>query len=196
MLCDPAALPSWAMSNLRRYIARAALSGLSYGFPDRMLPVLEGRLQGLQESATCICMAAQIPVPLSYTQMAKIMLLVFNFAFPLDTDPDDGIFSNIILPALVALIFHSLDLICSELEDPFGDEHCDLRIMTPFSDVEHEIYGILAELKDPTVNGFCWRGLPRDDVWLAPRGVVEYLGLASEMEASKELERQIRGWGT
>jgi len=52
------------------------------------------------------------------------------------------------------------------------------------------------EVQDPAVSEFGWRSVPTDDEWLAPRDVIEYLSLTSEMKASQELEHQIRGWDT
>jgi len=185
-------LPCWAIHHLRNCIAKACFGPSQYALPPRMIATLEKSLASMQQAATFIFMAGQIPVPLSYSQMGKLLLLLFNFTFPLEVHPDHGVFANIIMPLLMALMFHGIDCIASELDDPYGDDHCDVKLVTPLHQVEAELFFLLANFRDPTLQEFTWRDVPEDDQWLWPRRVTEYLCLASEMAAAGDLEGQAR----
>eukprot|EP00812_Abedinium_dasypus_P014933 NODE_8500_length_380_cov_189.458462.p2 GENE.NODE_8500_length_380_cov_189.458462~~NODE_8500_length_380_cov_189.458462.p2 ORF type:complete len:105 (-),score=20.58 NODE_8500_length_380_cov_189.458462:48-362(-) len=59
-------------------------------------------------------------------------------------------------------------------------------------DVEVEMMQLLGDLKDPAEEFFVFRQVPEDDEWLRPRGVDEYIVLASQLPVVKEMERTLR----
>jgi len=185
-------LPCWAIHHLRNCVAKACFGSSQYALPARMIATLEKCLGSMQQGATFIFMAGQIPVPLSYSQMGKLLLLLFNCTFPMDVHPEHGISANIVMPLLMALMFHGIDCIACELDDPYGDDHCDVKLLTPLHQVEAELFFLLANFRDPTFHEFTWRDVPEDDQWLRPRRVTEYLCLRSELAPAEDLEAHAR----
>merc|ERR1712137_892770 len=114
--------------------------------------------------------AAIIPVPLAYIQIARLLLVTFLLVFPFQISADEGLCVNIIFPGMIALVFKCMDQICTNMEDPHGDDASDLKLVTPLQDIEWELITQLEETADPVFDKFVWRYLPEGDEWLLPRG--------------------------
>jgi len=186
-------LPNWCINRLRSLVASQCISNQSkHGFIERLLNVFEGEMKTLQHCANKMFFTGSIHTPLAYVQMGRVLLLVFEAFFPMMIDPAEGLFANVFFPCVVALIFHGLDEICTDMEDPYGDDPGDIKLVTPLQDVEFELACLLEDNQDPALEKFAWRKVPAGDEWLAPRKVRKYLCLRSELVAAEALETSIR----
>merc|ERR1712137_718951 len=130
-----------------------------------------------------------------YMQMTKFLILLFQVLFPLEIPSHDGIFPNLFFPSILAVIFYGMDLMCLDMENPFGDDASDLKIVTPLCDVEVEIMQLLEDKHDQIRDCFVWYTVPAEDEWLRPRKVDKFLSLGSERSAMKHIERRLRSSG-
>lgn len=184
-------LANWALQQLRHRVARFTVR--QHGTVERVLNLITSDIAILQKHSTKIGQSAAIPVPLDYMQMTKFLIFLFQVLFPLEIPAKDGFFTNLFFPSILAVIFYGIDMMCTDMEDPFGDDSSDLKIVTPLLDVEVETLQLLEDKNDPIRSRFVWHPVPDDDEWLRPRMVTKFLSLQSERPAMELLEKQLRG---
>merc|ERR1712137_205545 len=183
-------LANWALQQLRHHVAHFAVA--PHGTVERVLNFVTADIAILQKHATKIGQTASFPVPLDYMQMTKFLIFMFQILFPLDIPATDGTFTNLFFPAMLAVIFYGIDMMCTDMEDPFGDDTSDLKIVTPLQDVEVETMQLLEDMSDNVRSRFVWHPVPGDDEWLLPRNVSKFLTLTSERPAMMKIERRLR----
>merc|ERR1712137_1073925 len=183
-------LANWALQQLRHRVARFTVR--QHGTVERVLNLITSDIAILQKHSTKIGQSAAIPVPLDYMQMTKFLIMLFRVLFPLQIPPEAGMFTNLFFPAVLAVIFYGMDLMCTDMEDPFGDDTSDVKIVTPLWDVEVETMRFFEDKADNVQDCFTWHVLPKTDEWLRPRKVTKFLCLESQRKAMERLERHLR----
>jgi ion channel-forming bestrophin family protein len=81
------------------------------------------------------------PIPFSYSVYVKILILSYTLLLPFGLVNDFGYFS-IPLVMFIFFVFMGLELMASEIEDPFGLDCNDL----PIADIAHHIKGNVFEI--------------------------------------------------
>eukprot|EP00811_Abedinium_folium_P001246 NODE_11139_length_1305_cov_5.281834.p1 GENE.NODE_11139_length_1305_cov_5.281834~~NODE_11139_length_1305_cov_5.281834.p1 ORF type:complete len:364 (+),score=98.30 NODE_11139_length_1305_cov_5.281834:163-1254(+) len=150
--------------------------------------------------AECIGFASKEPPKLPYTNLCKTLLCIFLFSLPLCIDFRLGFFANTILPVTISTILLGLDVIATELENPFGDDLNDLDVLDLVHSFECDVMTMLTLTGDAlAVDRLCWRKVPgfinetscRELRWLlvvkayaAPELVATYSDCDSRSDAS------------
>merc|ERR1712060_974964 len=119
---------------------------------------------------------------------ARLLTISYLMVIPFQLSCDLGLVVNVALPAVIATVLFAMDQLCTNLEDPFGDDPCDIKIIKPMFSLEVEMMVQLEETADPAFDYFEWRHVPADDEWMYPRGVPKYLCLGLERAAAEKME--------
>jgi len=183
-------LAVWALQQIRHRIAQFTVA--KHGTVERVLSFLGGDMRQMQRNHTKILMFAAIPVPIDYMQMTKLLIIFFQIFFPIGIPSHDGVFVNLFFPAILVFIFYGIDIMCSDMEDPFGDDPSDIKIEAPLWEVEVETMQLLQDRCSDVKHRFSWYPVPTDDEWLRPRKVERFLVLESERSAVQEMEKELR----
>merc|ERR1712137_353361 len=183
-------LPNWALQQLRHRIASFTVD--KHGPVERTLNVLSHDIGILQKHSTKITMHASVPVSLDYLQMTKFLLNIYFVLFPFHIPSSAGLFVNLFFPSILCIIFLGMDLMSTDMENPFGDDTSDLKIATPLHDVEIEVMRLLDDQLDSVKDRFTWHRVPKDDEWLRPRKVNKFLSLKSEEYEVQRMDTFLR----
>lgn len=183
-------IANWALQQLRLRIAHITVA--KHGPVERVLMTLNDDIGALQKHSTRMSQYATIPLPLDYMQMTKFLTILFQVLFPLEIPSRDGCFASIFFPIILSFIFCGMDVMCTDMEDPFGDDPSDLKVVTPLWDVEVETMQLLEDRSEDIQDCFAWHELPAEDDWLRPRYVARFLTLESERFAMEQIERRLR----
>jgi len=176
-----------------------------WGLHDRLLILSLGLITQMLHAYECTNQILNSPLPLPYQNLCKTLLCTFLFSLPLCIDFRLGFFANTILPLTISTIVLGLDVIATELANPFGDDCNDLDILELIHTFEREVVTMLALTGDKlAVDRLCWRRVPifvnqsscSELKWqlvvkayAAPEVVVAYSEGTSQSEASDlELE--------
>merc|ERR1712137_1473218 len=145
-------LANWALQQLRHRFA--AFSVDKHGPAERALNVLSHDVGILQKHSTKIIQHASVPVSLDYLQLTKYLINVFFVLFPFHIPFNAGLFTNVFFPTILCVIFLGMDLMSTDMENPFGDDTSDLKIATPLHDVEIEVMRFLEDQNDSVKDRF------------------------------------------
>lgn len=120
----------------------------------------ETLLGNISRSYESLDQLVTIPLPLPYLQHCKFLLFLFMVFYPLCVDIHHGLFSNVVVPSLIAMALLGFEMVADNFENPFGDDDSDLNFLETIHSLEVEIQSIfnLSE-RDATDVFQSWREL-------------------------------------
>merc|ERR1719161_599695 len=107
-----------------------------WGFPERVLNSILRTLQATMFDLEKLNNLITMPLPLSYHQHCRIMLLIFATCIPLTVDPAAGLVDNVIMPFLIFWALMGFEILAELIENPLSDEETDIDIMQMIHSVE------------------------------------------------------------
>lgn len=132
-----------------------------WGIKERFLAGLEGLLLAMQHSFEMTHQIITTPVPLPYANLCKTLLVIFLLSLPFFVESSLGWLPNIIIPSLISFSLLGIDVIATELENPFGDDANDLELLENINQLEREAMEMMRLAGDEEgCKHFCWRELP------------------------------------
>jgi len=140
------ALPVLLTHMLRHNIMRPC--GAKWGYPERVLNVLESHLQQALHTFEMLDRLITMPLVLGYLQHCKLLFLTFMLVYPLTIDSDVGFWANVISPCFIFFGLLGFEVLADEMENPLGDQDVDLNIMDMIHDLEvraHEVFSVAYE---------------------------------------------------
>lgn len=145
-----------------------------WGIKERLIPGLFDLLGSMQLAFESMDKIITTPLPFPYASLCKTLLVLCMLSFPLTIDQSLGIFGGVAAPLVVALALLSLDALANELENPFGDDHNDLDLVSRIHELECEAMEFLTLADDAQGRDrFVWRRLPAD---FLPVAVAQRIG--------------------
>jgi len=137
--------------------------GESHGWVERLVSIADIRVADLLRCYQRIHACITMPFPIGYSQICKLLLILFSGGCPFVIDTTLGLAANVYFPVLVALACFGLESTAVELEQPFGDSPNSLNMVDLVRQLEHECITLLnAHHLDHIVQKeFCLLPLPR-----------------------------------
>jgi len=125
------AIPVLLVQLLRGHVAKAARTahGPNWGYPERLVNVLENHLSGVCASFEHLERLITLPFPLAYLQHSKILFLIFALVYPLCIDIEFGLWANVISPCIIFFALLGFELLADEMENPLGNGYTDLSVL-------------------------------------------------------------------
>ncbi|CAE8641703.1 unnamed protein product [Polarella glacialis] len=128
------------------------------------------------------------PLPLPYANLCKLLLTLWMFSFPFVEDFSVGLFGGITIPIVIMGSLLAIDLISTELENPFGDDTNDLDLIEQIHILECEALEMLEYCGDfKARSAFIWRGLPDRMADTSCKPVTHQLALAKLAEGFQDV---------
>lgn len=124
---------------LMRGLLMHPLAEKSWGYPERYLNILEGHMGSAMTALEGLHNMVMIPSPLPYLQLCKLLLLLFILSYPLSIDLGNGIWSNIIIPTVLAMALLGFEIVADVLENPVGDDTADISLYELIHSFEVEV---------------------------------------------------------
>ena len=90
-----------------------------------------------------------IPLPFSMVQMARIFLFLYTFTMPfaiLSADLRLGHLQVLLLVFIVTYGFMGIEIVCMDLDDPFGSDATDLPVMAQANEVFEDAYLMIQDI--------------------------------------------------
>eukprot|EP00929_Paragymnodinium_shiwhaense_P105424 TRINITY_DN7043_c0_g1_i1.p1 TRINITY_DN7043_c0_g1~~TRINITY_DN7043_c0_g1_i1.p1 ORF type:complete len:553 (+),score=117.82 TRINITY_DN7043_c0_g1_i1:181-1839(+) len=128
------ALPPVLLQLLRMATIQPLNKG--WGYPERLLNVHESLFKEISKTFERIDTLVQMPLPIPYLQLCKILLLMFIMTYPLSMDLSDGIWGNVFIPCLLSMGLCGIELVADMLQNPFGDNTTDLNLLETIHSLE------------------------------------------------------------
>eukprot|EP01134_Creolimax_fragrantissima_P003478 CFRG3478T1 len=104
----------------------------------RVVQNIDSQLRRMSEDYQSILKAAFTPIPFSYAQLLKCMILLYTIIAPWSYAPDLGMMSPIV-GFIVAMIFFGAEDIAVEVEGPFGLDENDIDLVNRAKLVDVEL---------------------------------------------------------
>eukprot|EP00746_Dinoflagellata_sp_MGD_P003561 gnl/MRDRNA2_/MRDRNA2_106905_c0_seq1.p1 gnl/MRDRNA2_/MRDRNA2_106905_c0~~gnl/MRDRNA2_/MRDRNA2_106905_c0_seq1.p1 ORF type:complete len:549 (+),score=59.69 gnl/MRDRNA2_/MRDRNA2_106905_c0_seq1:94-1740(+) len=131
------AMPPLIIHLLRTELYRAI--NKPWGFPERTLNILEFSLRELHKSFECFDRLVRIPQPKPYTYLCYNLMTFFLLTYPLHIEMSGGTWANVVSPGIIGIALTGIMCVAGELENPIGDDPCDLNLLEMIHGLEVEI---------------------------------------------------------
>lgn len=151
------------MYRLREVLLRATRDPVEvqWGIKDRFIPTLSSMLSVAQDQFEMISQIITTPLPLPYASLCKTLLMIWMAMFPMVVNYQIGIFGGLATPILIVFALLGIDAVCTELENPFGEDANDLDLIRGISELEAEAAEFLELCGDHRARAqFVWRRVP------------------------------------
>lgn len=131
-----------AIASLPKIISNMLLDALGqplnqpWGYPERIMNNTLRTVQGLMWDFGKLNNLIEMPLPLSYYQHCRIMLLIYAVCIPLTVDPSSGLVDNVIMPFLIFWALMGFEVLAELIENPLSDEETDIDIMQMIHSIE------------------------------------------------------------
>lgn len=140
---EPCALPVLFLQLLRDLVIQPAMPGQKWGYPERVLNILETHMKDISNAFEQLDRLITIPLPLAYLQHCKILFLVFVFVYPLTINTTHGIWANVFSPGVLFVALFGFEVLADEMQNPIGDDNLDLNIMKMIAELEGRLCEII-----------------------------------------------------
>lgn len=150
-----------------------------WGWLERALNLADGRIALLMRAFEEMDQNVSTPLPLPYQHLCKMLMFTFMITFPLVmNNVEDGLITNMVVPAIIAFAMFGIEVISMEIEDPFGDDANDFDAMKIIAAIESSMYEVMLCRNEPSCDNFAWIQAPPDY-----QDCNKFLALASEQRA-------------
>lgn len=110
----------------------------SWGYVERMINFHEMILDRLMRRHEAISQLVSMPLPLPYLQHSKGLLVIFACSYPLTIDWKNGLWGNVVVPTFLVMALLGFEIVADMLENPVGDDACDLNYYEMIHNLEVE----------------------------------------------------------
>ncbi|CAE8612637.1 unnamed protein product [Polarella glacialis] len=156
----PVAINFFMRENLYRNM-NDPFNGQPWGIKDRFVGALASILGNILRSFEMAHLVVTTPVPLPYANLCKTLLFTFLLSLPFYVDYRLGWFANTVIPSIICLALLGIDVIATELENPFGNDSNDLDLWEQVFVLEREGMELLRQSGDMTgCHLFGWQAVP------------------------------------
>merc|ERR1719408_468228 len=69
-----------------------------------------------------------MPFPIGYSQLCKVLMLIFVLGCPYIIETDLGLFANVFFPGVIGIALFGIENVATDLELPFGEDANDLNV--------------------------------------------------------------------
>lgn len=162
----PVCRPSHAMIFFLRCLChQASLAQKSWGWLERSLNLTDVSITHLMHAFEAMDQAICTPLPLPYSHLCKLLMLVFILTFPifeLSGAEDDTWTTKVMMTSIIAISMFGLECISMEIENPFGEDLNDFDTMRIIAAIEGSIWDVLTTRNDPSMDSFDWVMAPAE----------------------------------
>eukprot|EP00811_Abedinium_folium_P001715 NODE_11573_length_1277_cov_6.591304.p1 GENE.NODE_11573_length_1277_cov_6.591304~~NODE_11573_length_1277_cov_6.591304.p1 ORF type:complete len:364 (+),score=105.34 NODE_11573_length_1277_cov_6.591304:48-1139(+) len=127
-------IPALLLQMLRQHSCAAPWK--KWGFPERILSVLDPWLTHAMLQLDRADAVITIPMHVAYLQHCKYLFILFFLIFPLAMKTSGGLWQNIVSPFLLFCFLYGAEHLSDMFENPMGDDLTDLNVLEMIHDFE------------------------------------------------------------